>query len=350
MTAIGDVSMTYTVATVNRVTGHPFWPLEGHTVDFIDQTDTWKTSSKTVLGVNFNLTATLTPIAKPSVTGTASLSLESTAKDRVDHVLHRKYRNIVDPLQVYEVWEYGGMLHIYQFRLTADAVNGLKIEQDEKNGSYYEQVFSGSPPAPAVMVGPEIPPFSKVLDAVQFGLDIAGMVPVIGEAADAVNAGIHLGRGNFAEAGMSVAGMIPFAGIAATLGKFGKKAVGAVAHNAGNIEKVADGLGDICKKSNCFVAGTPVVVAAVQVREKSQPASETELPTPTESDGDLSEVFEDAPTPPMVMESASENHSFSVVFVGAGLALAVIRHTWTSSPPPQRPRRSRRMPKPLSGS
>ena len=65
--------------------------------------------------------------------------------------------------------------------------------------------------------------YEFLVDVLQTGLDVLGMVPVVGEFADGVNVGIHLGRRNYTEAAMSTAAMVPFLGIAATLGKFGRK-------------------------------------------------------------------------------------------------------------------------------
>jgi len=58
------------------------------------------------------------------------------------------------------------------------------------------------------------------LDWIQTGLDLGGLIPGIGEALDAVNAVISLGRGNPLEAVLSAISMIPAAGDA--VGKGGK--------------------------------------------------------------------------------------------------------------------------------
>jgi RHS repeat-associated protein len=61
-------------------------------------------------------------------------------------------------------------------------------------------------------------------------LDVAGLVPGVGEVADGINALWYLGEGNYADAGLSALGMIPFVGWGAgatKLGKWGKKIFGA---------------------------------------------------------------------------------------------------------------------------
>jgi hypothetical protein len=57
------------------------------------------------------------------------------------------------------------------------------------------------------------------LDNVQTGLDVAGMIPVAGEALDLVNAGISAARGDAAGAALSLAAMAPIGGQAAGIGK-----------------------------------------------------------------------------------------------------------------------------------
>jgi len=65
---------------------------------------------------------------------------------------------------------------------------------------------------------------SNTLDSVQTGLDIFGMIPVIGELADFANAGLSFARGDYAGAALSIAAMVPFVGNAATGLKYIRKA------------------------------------------------------------------------------------------------------------------------------
>ncbi|MCI0913455.1 polymorphic toxin type 15 domain-containing protein [Pseudomonas putida] len=68
----------------------------------------------------------------------------------------------------------------------------------------------------------------QVLDGIQLGLDIVGLIPVVGEIADVANAGISLSRGDYAGAALSLLSAIPFAGYTGTAGKIrrhGAKAV-----------------------------------------------------------------------------------------------------------------------------
>lgn len=70
----------------------------------------------------------------------------------------------------------------------------------------------------------------SVSDVGHAALDVVGLVPVVGEAADLANAGWYAAEGNYADAALSAAGAIPFAGwgAAAVKGaKYGTKAVDA---------------------------------------------------------------------------------------------------------------------------
>ena len=58
-----------------------------------------------------------------------------------------------------------------------------------------------------------------VLDGLQLGLDVVGLIPVVGEAADIISAGISLARGDYLGAGLSLLSAIPFVGYAGTAGK-----------------------------------------------------------------------------------------------------------------------------------
>ncbi|WP_449432744.1 hypothetical protein [Pseudomonas putida] len=69
----------------------------------------------------------------------------------------------------------------------------------------------------------------KILDGLQFGLDIVGLIPVVGEIADVANAGISLARGDYAGAALSLLSAVPFAGYLGTAGKVGRYGTKAMA-------------------------------------------------------------------------------------------------------------------------
>jgi subtilisin family serine protease/peptidoglycan hydrolase-like protein with peptidoglycan-binding domain len=72
------------------------------------------------------------------------------------------------------------------------------------------------------------------IDIIQFGLDILGLVPVVGEAADGINACIYLVRGDKLNASLSASSMLPITGCVSTGGKLVNKTTKFVAHVAGD--------------------------------------------------------------------------------------------------------------------
>ena len=66
--------------------------------------------------------------------------------------------------------------------------------------------------------------WDKVKEWVHGALDIAGLVPGLGEIADGANALIYLAEGRFIEAGISAVAMIPILGDVGKVGKWGAKA------------------------------------------------------------------------------------------------------------------------------
>ena len=95
---------------------------------------------------------------------------------------------------------------------------------------------------------------ASISDIGHTALDVAGMVPVIGEAADLANAGWYLAEGDKTNAALSAASAIPLAGNFATGAKWAKKGVDAVdlvsdgakaVDRAGDAVKAADNVGDV---------------------------------------------------------------------------------------------------------
>lgn len=64
---------------------------------------------------------------------------------------------------------------------------------------------------------------TKILDGLQTTLDVAGLIPGVGEIADLANAGISLARGDYAGAALSLVSAIPFAGWFGTAGKAARR-------------------------------------------------------------------------------------------------------------------------------
>lgn len=62
-------------------------------------------------------------------------------------------------------------------------------------------------------------------EALHTGLDVVGLIPVVGEVADGANALIYLAEGDKVNAALSAASMLPIGGQAATAAKWGKKGI-----------------------------------------------------------------------------------------------------------------------------
>ncbi|CAI6064816.1 hypothetical protein PAECIP112173_01937 [Paenibacillus sp. JJ-100] len=111
--------------------------------------------------------------------------------------------------------------------------------------------------------------WGKLLDVTQSVLDVAGMIPVIGEVADLANAAIYAARGDYTNAALSAAAAIPFVGWAATGAKFvtkGSKLIskaGKVIDNVMGVAnkvmdkagQVAKAIGDLAKKAGDSISG-----------------------------------------------------------------------------------------------
>lgn len=80
---------------------------------------------------------------------------------------------------------------------------------------------------------------SWINKAGHMALDIAGLVPGVGEVADGVNAAWYAGEGDYKNAALSAAAMVPFAGWAATGTKLGMKGAKAL-KVAKKVDKVAN--------------------------------------------------------------------------------------------------------------
>ncbi|WP_438347724.1 DNA/RNA non-specific endonuclease [Paenibacillus sp. FA6] len=70
--------------------------------------------------------------------------------------------------------------------------------------------------------------WEKALDVTQVVLDVAGLIPGVGEVADLLNAGIYVARGDYTNAALSAAAAIPFIGWGAAGAKAVSRGISAV--------------------------------------------------------------------------------------------------------------------------
>lgn len=94
----------------------------------------------------------------------------------------------------------------------------------EFNMPHFINVPSWLPEINLSRIASSLIPNKNWLSPLQTGLDVVGLVPVVGEVADGANALIYLAQGDYVNAGLSGAAMVPFLGWGATGAKLGMKA------------------------------------------------------------------------------------------------------------------------------
>ena len=114
----------------------------------------------------------------------------------------------------------------------------------------------------------------SVSDIGHMGLDVVGMVPVVGEAADLANAGWYAAEGDMVNAGLSAAAAIPGAGNVATAAKWGKRAVDA-----------ADAIGDVSKAAKAVDKAADGAKAADKVADGAKASKAVDGVPPTTPTG-----------------------------------------------------------------
>jgi hypothetical protein len=82
-------------------------------------------------------------------------------------------------------------------------------------------------------------------ETIHTALDVLGITPGIGEAADAVNAVAYAIEGDWGNAAISAVGMVPLFGDAAKAGRIGSKV-------AGKLENAIDGIKGVTKRETTF--------------------------------------------------------------------------------------------------
>ena len=107
--------------------------------------------------------------------------------------------------------------------------------------------------------------WSKFADGVQAGLDIAGLVPGVGEIADGVNALISLGRGDVAGATLSATSMLPIVGDA--IGKGGKVVRAAIKHGDEVLEVAGKSVDGIVSRGNKVDTGSKILKNAKDAKK-----------------------------------------------------------------------------------
>lgn len=110
-------------------------------------------------------------------------------------------------------------------------------------------------------------------DILHTGLDIAGMVPVIGEIADGANALYYLAEGDYLNAGISAAALIPVAGDAATGARLAGRAL-KLADDAVEGARVADDIVDGARVAEEAGAAARAAEEAGAAARRGKPGSD----------------------------------------------------------------------------
>lgn len=87
--------------------------------------------------------------------------------------------------------------------------------------------------------------WKSYLDATQSAIDLIGMIPIAGDAADIINGTISLARGNYGDAALSFASAIPLAGIFVGSVKILKKAAKTAEDEKGVYDLIVKNVDDI---------------------------------------------------------------------------------------------------------
>ncbi|WP_217235790.1 polymorphic toxin-type HINT domain-containing protein [Streptomyces sp. AC555_RSS877] len=146
--------------------------------------------------------------------------------------------------------------------LTRDMYGGaladMGLTTDPYTGNRY--AFAGGNPVSFIEIDGHLFGMSWS-DIGHAALDVVGLIPVVGEAADLANCGWYAAEGNVVDAALSCASAIPFAGYGATAAKaarYGDKALDAI-DSAGDTARAVDNATDAGRAAD---AGTPPAGAA----------------------------------------------------------------------------------------
>ncbi|MGP4100448.1 golvesin C-terminal-like domain-containing protein [Nonomuraea sp. KM90] len=161
------------------------------------------------------------------------------------------------------------------------ALDDLDLAADPWTGNRY--AFAGGNPITYVEIDGHLFGLS-LSDIGHLALDVAGMVPVVGEVADLANAGWYALEGNYVDAALSLAGAVPFVGAAATGVKWVKTAVkitgtaGNTAKTAARVDGAAKALAAASRRVNLIAknGGTaPDIMAALRAEQAAKTAKKS---------------------------------------------------------------------------
>lgn len=137
------------------------------------------------------------------------------------------------PTPLFQVWTpYTGIMD--QARAAMQSAETRALDANTRAASAIQELtgalqeMAPTPPPAPTSPAVEQPHHGIISSIIHTGLDVAGLVPVLGEPADGLNAVYYGIEGDKLNAGLSAAGMIPFLGWGATGAKLTRKGVDAV--------------------------------------------------------------------------------------------------------------------------
>lgn len=134
----------------------------------------------------------------------------------------------------------------------------------EEYYSWSPYTYCGNNPIRRVDINGE--GWGDVLDWVQTGLDVAGMVPAVGNIADLANAGISAARGDMVGMGLSLAAAVPGAGLVAGGAKLVNRAV--------DVAKTVDKATDVAKAVDKATDATKAIDKGADAMKAIGPAGD----------------------------------------------------------------------------
>lgn len=174
--------------------------------------------------------------------------------------------------------------------LATDIANQLKTMVAEKAAALRANPTGAPPPPPPPPGNPEDDGWS-LSDIGHSVLDVVGLVPVLGEVADAVNAVWYAAEGDWLNAGLSASAMIPGLGMLATGAKYVDEAVALGSDAAAALTRNGDELAQLGTRTD--VPGVPGPAPSLS-GGPSVPAGAVDAPSPASA---TPNAAPDAPTP-----------------------------------------------------
>lgn len=190
---------------------------------------------------------------------------------------------------------FGELGRTFQNWYATSIANDLKDMVTEKAAALRANPTGAPPPPPPASKKPEDDGWS-FSDIGHTVLDVVGLIPVVGEAADGANAVWYAAEGDYLSAALSAAAMIPGAGWAATGAKYGAKyadeavalvddAASALTKSGDDVAQLATHTDDVPGAGPSLAGGPSAPTSAVDATPSTTPGGTPDAPTPAGAAG-----------------------------------------------------------------